>query len=124
MIEPKTEKVKLFGEELILSERIAGDVNKLINYSKQKLDTEYQDVLIEATIALSDSLKHTLKYVSRFNFLKKWRIKKITTTEYLLSNLTPNLIFELTKKVYELEGIIPANDEKKKETKQEAEANQ
>lgn len=110
--EPKTEKINLFGRDLLLSERTAGDVHKLISFSKQSPEKDYQDILLESAIALSDSLKYNIKITNRFRLIKRFILKKKTSTQYLLINLSANDIFSLAKKVYELEGIV-FNEKKK-----------
>lgn len=119
--EPKTEKINLFGRDLLLSERTAGDVNRMLEFSRQKPNKNYQDTIFEGAIVVSDGLKINLKNIPFYKFLKKLKIKRLISVKSLLNNLPASTIFNLAKKVYELEGLII--DEKKKiEKPEQAEA--
>lgn len=109
----KTEKIELFGKELILSERFARDVNKLFAFSKQKKEKNFTDILIEASIMVEDALKLNYVNLKWYQFWRKRNLKRMLSKEYLIANLSPSVIFDLAKRIYELEGIIPETDEKK-----------
>lgn len=113
-------KIELFGHELILSERFAKDVNKLIAYSKRKKEKDFTDLIIESSIAIEDALKLNYINLNWYRFWKKRKLKKILSREYLLANLSSSKLFELAKRVYELEGFIP-EDEKKNPIHKESE---
>lgn len=108
----KSEKIELFGKELILSERFARDVNKLIAFSKQKKDKDFTDMLIESAIVIEDGLKLNYINLKWYMFLEKRQLRKLLSKENILSNLSSAQIFNLAKQVYELEGLLP-DDEKK-----------
>jgi hypothetical protein len=116
-----TAKIELFGKELILSERFARDVNKLIAYSKQKKEKDFTDLLIESAIAIEDGLKLNYLNLKWYRFWQKRQLKKQLSKEYMLANLSSSKIFELAKRVYELEGFIP-EDEKKNPILKESES--
>lgn len=115
--EPKTEKINLFGRDLFLSERTAGDVNRMLEFSRQKPNKTYQDTIFEGAIVVADGLKFNLKNIPFYKFFHKIKIKRLISGKNILNSLPASTIFELAKKVYELEGLII--DEKKKKVKQE-----
>ncbi|MEW6507179.1 MAG: hypothetical protein AB1432_05480 [Bacteroidota bacterium] len=104
-------KIELFGKELILSERFARDVNKLIAFSKQKKEKDFTDMLIESAIAIEDGLKLNYVNIKWYNYFRKRSLKKQLSKENILSNLSSSQIFNLAKKIYEIEGFVP--EEKK-----------
>jgi len=114
MHEPKILPIKLFGEDLLLSERLAKDVNKLYSLAKSKKEKEYSDILFETVIIVSDSLKLNSRNLKWFQLRKRYRIKKYSNLNYLLSNLSSAEIFNLAQEVYKLEGIVFEDTEKKK----------
>lgn len=105
-------KIELFGRELILSERFARDVNKLIAFSKQTKEKDFTAMLIESAIAIEDALKLNYVNLNWYMFLKKRQLKKLLSKENILSSLSSSQTFDLAKQVYALEGFIQ-EDEKK-----------
>ncbi len=114
MHEPKTLPIKLFGEDLLLSERLAKDVNKLYSLAKSKKEKEYSDILFETVIIVSDSLKLNIRNLRWYQLIKKYRIRKYSQPKYLLANLSSAEIFNLAQEIYKLEGIVFVETEKKK----------
>ena len=108
----QTIKVEILGKEFILSQRFARDVNKLIAFSKLKIEKEFTDILIESAITAEDGLKLNYINLPWYKFWLKRKLKKLLSKENLLEILTSTQILELAKKVFELEGILP-EDEKK-----------
>ena len=119
----KIEPIKLFGKELLLSERMTGDVVALLNDAtnlpdniKPKTDAErYTDILINAVAILADGLKINIDNLEWYNFIKKNKYPKLFDKKYLLNNLTPTEVMDYAAIVYKLDGLTEAkNDEDSK----------
>jgi hypothetical protein len=107
-----TKEIELFGKKLILSERTARDVNKLIAYSKKNTEKEFVDMLIEAAITIEDGLKNNFSNLRWYNIFKRYGLRKLLSKENLIANLSSSQLFDLSKQVYQLEGV-EIEDEKK-----------
>jgi hypothetical protein len=139
----KTEKIELFGKELILSERFSRDVTKLIAFSKLKKEKDLTDYLIESAICIEDGLKVNYIYDEKkiilekakckwYQFKKKFLLKKQQkelnefkkqlSKESLLTWLQQSQLFSIAKRVYALEGVIYDEDEKKTPIQKESES--
>jgi hypothetical protein len=105
MFSRKTEEIELFGKKLLLSERTAGDVNRLIVFSEKIKDKKFTDMIIEASIILEDSLKINYENLKWYEYFKKRKLKKILSKGNIVNSLSAKEIFNLAEKVYELEGI-------------------
>lgn len=116
MIDRKIKKISLFGKEVLLSERTARDVNRLIALNRSSINTAergYAEVVIEAAITIEDALKVNYVFLPWYKFLyKKW-FKWRFSSRRILDNLSSQQIFTLAGEVYALEGVNP---EKKKPT--------
>lgn len=99
-----SEKINLLGRELLLSERTARDVNKLIAYSKANPDKNYSGMLIEAAVTIQDAMKPNYANLP-FYCLKKYLLKRQLKSKNLLGKLTAGELFHYAGKVLELEGI-------------------
>jgi|GEM_PF-3422031 len=120
MYTPKTEKIKLFNLDLILTERTAWDVNKLIQFSQENKEKDFKYYIIESSIVLSDALKNNWINLKWYEFIKKRKLNRLLSKENILQNLPSKQIFELAKKVYEIEGVV--EDGKKKVKRKAAES--
>lgn len=100
----KTEKIKLFGLDLILSERVAMDVLDVIAFSKRK-----EALTLEAEpIALAFSVATALKcnYVNlKFWQFKKYKLKRMLSTKNLLKKLSGSELKEFQAKILLLENV-------------------
>lgn len=109
-------EIELFGKKLLLSERTARDVNKLIEYSHGK-EMNYGDAIIQSVIVMQDALKINFVTLKWWQVIKRNRLKKIISKEYLYNNLSTRQILDLSGLVLELEGV----DTKKKVTTEKTE---
>jgi hypothetical protein len=98
-MERKTCEVELFGRKVLLAERSAMDVLDVLEAAQHAKDITRELRLMAVVISQSllSANKKERKYKPR----------------YLLSNLSPAQISELSGKVFELEGFV---DDKKKVT--------
>lgn len=117
MFIPNTEKVKLFGMDLVLSERTAWDVNKLIQFSKDNKEKDYEYYTIESAILVSDALKNNYQNLKWYEFFKKRKLSRLLSKENISKSMSSRELFWLAKKVYKLEGV---EDSKKKVTAKES----
>lgn len=109
-------EIELFGKKLLLSERTARDVNKLIEYSHGK-EMSYGDAIIQSVIVLRDALKINFTKLRWWQVLTRHTLSKILSQEYLFNNLSTRQILDLSGMVLELEGV----DTKKKVTPKKTE---
>ena len=119
----KIEPIKLFGKELLLSERLTGDVLAFIAEASklQTNDRDYTAILINAVAILADGLKINIDNLEWYNFIKKNKYPKLFDKKYLLNNLTPTEVMDYAAIVYKLDGLTEAkNDE---DTKKKVESN-
>lgn len=103
----KTKEIKLFGRNLLLSQRYAGDVVAFIKEASKLNSKEmtYTDIMLNAATILEDGLRINIQNLKWYNFIKKRIFPKILTNSYLLNNLLPEEILENAGYVYELDGI-------------------
>jgi len=116
MLQTNSREIDLFGRTLLISERIARDVNKLILFSKQKKEKDFTDFIVEYSIVVADALKINYSNLKWYQFFKKKKLERLLSKESLLEKLSPSQIYELAMTVYELEGVT---DKKKAETEKE-----
>lgn len=95
-----SEKIELFGEDLLLSERDAFDVSVLESSLKRMKGTEFTASLCAV---IYDSIKQT--WINKKNPFLKWRYRRKYSLKKLIRNLSELEIFSLVKKVYELEKL-------------------
>ncbi len=107
-------EIELFGKKLLLSERTARDVHALTEYSK-KHGQNYTEAVIQSLIMLRDGLKVNFLVLKWWQLIKRFKLKRMLRKEFLLNNLSPRLIMELSDQIYELEGV-DVKDLKKKIT--------
>lgn len=107
----KTGKINIAGKELTLYERRAKDVLDLADFlkSSQSEGSAVSNIFIGTQIIIA-SLKPNIEKLKWYQFLKKYRLKKIINYKFLINNLSVSELEELMNKVYLLEGI----DTKKK----------
>lgn len=124
-------EIELFGEKLILSERLASDVLAFSEFVKNNSDEKTVGLaLYQASLIVESGLKVNKKEIpevpkatSIWQKIIRWlgldkaykEAKKIIAetiafnlkllADYILNNLTQKEIFDLVKQVYELEGI-------------------
>ncbi len=103
--ERKSKTIDLFGVRAELTERSAGDVNRLIEFSKRKQEKDYSDFVIEASVVVADALKSNYENLSALQYFKKRKLQKLFSKENLLKNLSASQLFELAAEVYKLEGV-------------------
>ena len=122
----KSEKVKLFGKELTLTERNAGDVLSLIEFASSDEGKHPSAMLYILAYVVHSALKNNLKEpelkyksIPKWKFLKKKEaLKELNKFEAQIeaSNLMGELssleLSDLAEKVYIMEGL----DIKKKVT--------
>jgi len=95
-----SEKIKLLGENLLLSERDAFDVS-VLETSLKRIDGNQFTASLCAVIY--DSIKHT--WLNKKNPFLKWRYRRKFALKKLIRKLTECEIFSLAKKIYELEKL-------------------
>jgi len=108
-----TETISLFGHDLIISERIAFDVLRFETERKKSGNDDAAKNLMFLAAVISDSLKVNWENA---NFLKKRKLKKITSCQYLMEHCTLKELVDLNKMISKLEGdeIDDEQDESKK----------
>jgi len=114
----KTIEIGLFDKTYKLSQRTARDVNKMIEFSRQNKEKDYKQVIIEQAIVVEDSLKinyvnipdysfweRLFNHIKRKEYRNKLAMQKVLSRENILNQCSPEYIFEVASKVYELEGV-------------------
>lgn len=110
-------QIELFGQKLWLSERTALDSYLLVEIAKE-FDDSFQSVVLVNSIIVYDALKINFKLLKPYQFIKKWKLKRLITRKNLIEKLSFIELDRLASKVLELEGIkkkVTANPEMKKE---------
>ncbi len=109
----QSEKIKIFGLDLLLTERKAFDVYEIADYSKSIKDDlgsiygdalfvsaglkfNYERLLLRPFI-FGKEIKITLR------LFKYFHLKKILSPEYLLKNLSRSETFEFIRKIWMME---------------------
>lgn len=140
------EKVIIFGNEYILSERSASDVLSLTDFASKPENQNISSVVFQYSVIVASALKLNKKelppaykdtFIKRL-FRKIYKSSKYKNyekslmetldynsklkSEYLLENLSQSELLNLVKKIYKLEGvdldkISKEPSEKKKLTK-------
>lgn len=95
-----SEKINLFGENLLLSERDAFDVSVLESSLKRLKGSEFTASLCAV---IYDSIK--LNWINRKNPLIRWRLKRKYSLKNLIRKLSEREIYSLVKRIYELEKL-------------------
>lgn len=94
----KSVEIELFGRKVLLFERSAADVLELYEFHKSS-DGKFGLHIFEFAMQISDALKPNLK-----TFWDKKTLGRKFKPGYLIKNLSPAQLLELSEKVSELEG--------------------
>lgn len=112
-------EIKLFGEDLILSERTALDTYLLVELTKD-LPNDYESVVLVNSLIVYDALKINFKRLKFYQLIKWIKYKRIINRRNLIEKLSFGKLEWLANKVLELEGIKKKSIENNQE-KQSAE---
>lgn len=107
MFERKEKGIRLFGEDLVITERSAADVQALEKFigSHQDPDEAVQ-VKIVLTI-IQDGLKANLENLKPWQIIRHSKLKKMFSDIYLIGHLSPAQLQEIVKEIRILEGFDP-----------------
>jgi len=97
-------QIELFGRRLLLSERTARDVNKLVEFAKTS-SVEHIDLVLQNLVVVTDGLKINIEQLKWWQLWKRLTLKRLLGGQYIHSKLSVNAIISLANKVLELEGI-------------------
>lgn len=112
----KSEKIKLLGYDVALSERNAEDVFAFLSFVEEQKEIKgIVNVTYLNAYVVFDALK---PFINKSWFLKRWYLKRIFSKSKLIKLCTVNELAELSKKVGILEGLNPDEAEKKKAAKE------
>lgn len=98
------ENIELFGQKLILHERIASDVHDFNDFVKSEFGNKKINVIEHAVLCvdvIQDALKANIEQLKWFNFIKKRKYKKILSSQFLLKNLSVEKRNKLFMKIIE-----------------------
>jgi hypothetical protein len=98
------ENIELFGQKLILHERIASDVHDFNDFVRSEFGNKKVNLIEHAVLCvdvIQDALKANIEQLHWFNFIKKKRYKKTLSSSYLLKNLSAEKRSKLFMKVVE-----------------------
>lgn len=111
-MERKTEKINLFGLELILAERTAGDVVAWNSYVNRKSDV---DGIFLMALIVKQSLMINKERCPFWNIVRRWRLRRRLTEKYIINHLSNSQIAEINKRIAILEGaeVLPEAGKKK-----------
>jgi len=125
----KSEKINLFGRDLIITERKEFDVYEFEEYSKAKENKTSLDVKFEDALFIHQGLKYNYESLClNFNWgekkikipfrpLRYFKLKKILSPKYLLRNLRISERNDLINKIWFLETGELYDDFVKKKVK-------
>lgn len=103
----KKEKIKLFGRDLFITERIAFDVYEFEAYSKSKKDKTNLDLIYEDALFVSQGLKHNLSKICfhkiPFRPIRYLILKRKLSPIYLMKHLSFSQLQEFINKIWFLE---------------------
>jgi len=107
----KTKKINIAGHDLLLYERSAKDVLDLADFiQSQNGESAAKVNLFIGVQTLLASLKPNLKKVKWFRFIKKYKLKKIISYQFLFLYFSISELDAVVTDIHLLEG----NDIKKK----------
>ena len=107
-LERRTEEIKLFGKDLILSERDASDVRAWeLLLAKHKDNMTEQVVKFATMLVIRDGMKQNFKALKYYERKKRWWLRKHLKERYLLANLSNRQIENLFTRIRILEGWKP-----------------
>ena len=118
-MEPKVKTIRLFDykKDLLLSERTAGAVLAFATFSGE-LEENGANAIYRAAVILEDALIINIKKLKWYQFITKFRFKKMLNKKYIIDNLTASQISDLAREVLVLEGFkfdeVKAPENKKK----------
>jgi hypothetical protein len=111
MIERRTKEIALFGEKLILSERLAGDVQALeIFWEAHKAEPHTMTEVIISSI--SSALQGNIDRIPKWRIVKRAKMRKLLNRAGMINRLTIAQLHSLWEDVLRLED--PEYDNKKK----------
>ncbi len=107
----KVKTINLFDRELQISERTAGDV---IALSEMQTDKTAKNSIYQSVMVIEQGLKINLKELKWYQFIKKYKLKRILSRSYILNNLAASIIMEIAMEILILEGLVPDKSTNKK----------
>ena len=114
-------KISLFGQRLILHERIASDVNDSNDFVKNEFGSKpinYIENEVLCIDVIQDALKANIENLKIYQWIKKKRLSRILSSNYLTEHLTSKKRMELFKLVIEdleINQLTPNPDHKSSE---------
>ena len=108
--------IKLFGKELILSERKVIDGLALQQFDKGTMFKTDSLLQFQRAKILSDGLKQNLELLKWYQVFRKRKLSKLLAPEYLMSQLRKSELKSLSEDVLILEGVDPQEFKKKRLT--------
>ena len=108
--------IKLFGKELILSERKVIDGLALQQFDKGTMFKTDSLLQFQRAKILSDGLKQNVELLKWYQVFRKRKLSKLLTPEYLMSQLRKSELKSLSEDVLILEGVDPQEFKKKRLT--------
>jgi hypothetical protein len=106
----RTEVVELFGVNLLLAERYWADA-QIVEMYQEKHKDEKDSIVNVLILILQAGLKINFEQCPKWNIVRRLKLRKILSADYLISHLTQNQILELPSKIRRLED--PDFDKKK-----------
>jgi len=104
----KTEKYKLFGYDVLLSERNAADIFALEKYANDNTD-KHNDAYFNMEITYKKIIDSASYYINSQWLVKRMHLRRKFNVVYMLNNLGLNETKEILDIIDRLEG----NDKKK-----------
>jgi len=105
MYDRKTKEIELFGGCYLISERIIMDVQMLEMFREKHAEgNDSQTALQIVAMTVHDGLKINLDLIPKWNLLKRRRIKKVISIEFLLNHLSSSQLLEYFHEVRRLEN--------------------